>query len=184
MKPNGISFDDIISERDIENGNLILLAGRPAVGKTKTCCEILKKYEEKHKSLYFDLSGHDTKFWIGENEGVILKYHSSVDIIKEIQSAIEKRDIKFVFIDFWQVVGCKEEWFIRMLIELVYLKKLVIIVTTYLDMKVEKRKNHIPLLSDIYRVCSLSQRAKKIIAISYEYFPNKDSKYKYYLYRG
>ncbi|MDD3999284.1 MAG: DnaB-like helicase C-terminal domain-containing protein [Bacilli bacterium] len=187
MKPNQICFNDIITEHDIKNGSLILLAGRPGIGKTKTCCELVKKYDKTFKSLYFDLSGHSAKYWIDGNDGLILQYYSSIDIIKEIENTIEKKEIKFVFIDYWQVVECKEEWFITMLLELAYSNKLVIVITTNLDRQVEKRKNHIPFLTDILRVCDFLHRTKKIIAITHNSIWNdsyeNDLDYKYYSYR-
>ena len=34
---NLITCEKIITEKDLSNGNLILLASRPCIGKTKTC---------------------------------------------------------------------------------------------------------------------------------------------------
>ena len=89
---NLIAYENIITKKDLDFGNLILLASRPGIGKTKTCCNLFKYYSKIYNCLYFDLLGSESSYFLANNEqkGLILNYMSSIEIIKKIQSEIRR----------------------------------------------------------------------------------------------
>ena len=88
---NLIACEKIITEKDLSNGNLILLASRPAIGKTKTCCYLFEYYSKNYSCLYFDLSGSSSSYFLGNKEqnGLIFDFTPSVEMIKKIQNGIK-----------------------------------------------------------------------------------------------
>ena len=189
MEKKIIKFDQIISQQDIDNGNLILLAGRPATGKTQTICELIKKYKKQYGYLYFDFDGNGSNHWLAdEKNGIIKEYQSSVGIIQTIQKSIDN-NLKFVFIDYWQLVENTDVWFLRILSTLAFNRKLVIIITSQLDRKVIHRKDQIPITADFKTIKNLFIYSRKVIVIkppslSPSQQLNMQSKMKYKIYKG
>lgn len=129
-KPIKIQFDDLISGNDIEQGNIILLFGRPAVGKTETCVKLCEKYFKDKPFLYFNLDGSNS-IWLKDikSDCLINEYKTSVEIIKTIDNTLKTQYIKFVVIDSWQTVEDKGEWFKQKLINFAFANKIVFLIT-------------------------------------------------------
>lgn len=115
MKIIEIEQKDIINKQDFENGNLILLTGRPCIGKTWTCCDLFKYYSKSFSCLYFDLSGENTCYFFNYKnpKGLVNEYMTSAEIIKEIQFQARHNAVKIVFIDYWQLLNDNNEWFLK-----------------------------------------------------------------------
>lgn len=185
MKINELEFNDIITNEDLHDGNLILLASRPAVGKTKTCIELINKFKEKYDYIYFDLSVGGTNYWKLDRLKIETDYKSSMEIIKSIEKFVENEKAKFVIIDYWQVVENQRDWFLRKLLEFSLVYKLVIIITSQLKRIVDKRKNHLPRHKDFRTIKNLSVLAKKIVVIGSPAIYGEDivDELKYYIYK-
>ena len=165
MKRKEIEFEGIITDKDIEKGNLILLVGRPAVGKTEVCSKIVKKYGNEYGYLFFDLRGNEDSYWL-KNIKRVIEYHTAVEIIKTIQKEV-KNNLKFVFIDYWQLIDDKDDWFRYMLVELALSNKIVITITSQLSRVVENRKNHLPLNKDLKSIFNdIFLSSGKVVVIS------------------
>lgn len=167
MKFIEIDFDEIITKRDLNDGNLILLTSRPAVGKTQTCVNLIKKYKDQGY-LYFDLDSAGSDYWLQNNKDlqVCKEFMSSLEIIKTIEQKIKSEKIKFVFIDYWQLVTDREDWFVKKLLSLSWSYKVVFVITSQLSRKVDGRRSHLPNLKDINNIKILGRLARKVIVIS------------------
>ena len=130
-KPEKIQFNEIISERDIKHGNVIVIYGRPAVGKTGTCYKIWDKYFYSDNFLYFNLDGKDLSFWFKDikSDCIINDFKTSVEIVKIIESKLKTNAIKFIIIDSWLVVEDKGIWFKQKLINFLINNKIVFLIT-------------------------------------------------------
>lgn len=185
MRYKKIKIDDIITKKDLDFGNLILLASRPGVGKTKTCCNLFKYYSKIYNCLYFDLLGSESSYFLANNEQkrLILNFMSSIEIIKKIQSEIKKETPKFIFIDYWQLLTDTDDWFLNMLLEIYSKHKAVIIITSQLSRKVEMRKHHLPKIKDLNE--NLFDCCGKCLIISrpYSYGESEDDELHYLLYK-
>ena len=181
-----VSCQEIINERDLCYGNLILLASRPGIGKTKTCCELFKYYSKIYNCLYFDLLGSESSHFLVNNEqkGLIHDFMTSVEIINRIQKGIKCDNLKIVFIDYWQLLLDKNSWFINMLLEIYSKHKIVIIITSQLSRKIEKRRHHLPKIKDLKK--GLFDYCGKCVVISrpYSYGESEDNKLYYLLYKN
>ncbi len=182
---NLIAYENIITKKDLDFGNLILLASRPGIGKTKTCCNLFKYYSKIYNCLYFDLLGSESSYFLANNEqkGLILNYMSSIEIIKKIQSEIKRETPKFIFIDYWQLLTDTDDWFLNMLLEIYSKHKAVIIITSQLSRKVEMRKHHLPKIKDLNE--NLFDCCGKCLIISrpYSYGESEDDELHYLLYK-
>ena len=49
-----IELNQIVTKQDINDGSLIMISSRPAVGKTYTCNEIIKQFKGEYEYLYLD----------------------------------------------------------------------------------------------------------------------------------
>lgn len=189
MKHKEIKINDIITKKDLENGNLILLTSRPAVGKTKTCCELFKFYSKAFNCLYFDMTGEGSSYFFDSKDikGVINQYMSSVEIIKKIQYETSHNVLKVVFIDYWQLLDDKSEWFLKLLLEISWFYGVVFVITSQLPRNVENRKNHLPNNKDLSLIENLGNMARKQIVISrpamYLNSSNIVDELKFYVYR-
>lgn len=185
MRYKKIKIDDIITKKDLDFGNLILLASRPGIGKTKTCCNLFKYYSKIYNCLYFDLLGSESSYFLANNEqkGLILNFMSSIEIIKKIQSEIKRETPKFIFIDYWQLLTDIDDWFLNMLLEIYSKHKTVIIITSQLSRKVEMRKQHLPKIKDLNE--NLFDCCGKCVVISrpYSYGESEDDELHYLLYK-
>lgn len=182
---NLIAYENIITKKDLDFGNLILLASRPGIGKTKTCCNLFKYYSKIYNCLYFDLLGSESSYFLANNEqkGLILNFMSSIEIIKKIQSEIKRETPKFIFIDYWQLLTDTDDWFLNMLLEIYSKHKAVIIITSQLSRKVEMRKHHLPKIKDLNE--NLFDCCGKCLIISrpYSYGESEDDELHYLLYK-
>lgn len=189
MKHKEIKINDIITKKDLENGNLILLTSRPAVGKTKTCCELFKIYSKAFNCLYFDMTGEGSSYFFDSKDikGVVNDYMSSVEIIKKIQYEAKHNVLKVVFIDYWQLLDDKSEWFLKLLLEISWFYGIVFVITSQLPRNVENRKNHLPNNKDLSLIENLGNMARKQIVISrpamYLNSSNIVDELKFYVYR-
>ena len=180
-----LNFDNIITKEDLNNGNLILFASRPGVGKTQTCIELIKSFKDNYDFIYFDLSVGGTNFWQSQSLKIKTDYKSSLEIIRSIEKFVKKENAKFVIIDYWQVVENQGEWFLRKLLEFSWEHKLIIIITSQLERLVEKRKNHLPKFKDFRNVKNIFKFARKIIVIERPamYGLDVEDELKYYVYK-
>lgn len=186
MKPYKIEFDEIISDKDIKEGNLILLTGRPGTGKTLTCCRLVKKYEGR--CLYFNLAGEVLLHWFknGIPSNIISRYYTSVEIIKKIEDFIGTKDFKFVFIDYWQLLDDQAEWFIKMLMDISYNYKVVVIITTQLPRELVSRKSNMPKSNGLVKMNNLGIWTRKHVVIDRKYLyetNNVEDDLEYFIYR-
>ena len=183
---NLIAFENIINEKDLSNGNLILLASRPGIGKTKTCCDLFKHYSKNYSCLYFDLSGSASSYFFGNKEqnGLVFDFMSSIEMIKKIQNGIKYDNLKIVFIDYWQLLSDKNCWFINMLLEIYSKYKIVFIITSTLSRKIEQRRYHLPKIKDLKG--SLFDYCGKCVVISrpYSYGESEEDKLYYLPYKN
>lgn len=161
-----IELFDMVTNSDLKDGGLILLAGRPGIGKTKTCVELIKSYKDKYDYLYLDLSVSGTEFWEKENINFNTGFLSSLEIVKGIEKFTKKEKSKFVIIDYLQVVEDNRDWFFRKLVEFCCDKKLVIIITSLMPEIIEKRKNHLPKKRDFSFVGNIMKFCKKIVYVN------------------
>ena len=171
MKIIKSSFEELVTNEDLNKGKLILLASRPSVGKTYVCSNIMKKYADKYKWLYLNLEGGSfEQYYLKDfKEGVVNEYLSSVKIIKAIEKHVKDEKLKFVFIENWELVEDKNEWFIRMLRSFAIMKKLVIIVNSNLCRTLENRKNNLPKISDFKSMQSIYDGASKVYVLKNTY---------------
>lgn len=183
-----IQIDGIITKKDLENGNLILLTGRPAVGKTRTCCELFKTYSKSFNCLYFDISGEESAYFFDYKniKGVVNDYMSSIEIAKKIQYEAKHNVLRVVFIDYWQLLDDRKDWFLKILLEISWSYGVVFVITSQLSRNVEKRKNHLPNRKDLDSIGNLGIMARKQIVIGrpaiYSSLPIADE-LKYYVYK-
>ena len=174
---NLIACEKIITEKDLSNGNLILLASRPGIGKTKTCCNLFEYYSKSYSCLYFDLSSSASSYFLGNKEqsGLIFDFTPSVEMIKKIQNGIKYDNLKIVFIDYWQLLTNTDNWFLKMLLELCYNHKIVIIITSQLS-----RNKGLGKIKNIFYAC------RKCVVITCPYAYGESEKYElvYLLYKS
>ncbi len=185
---NLITREKIITEKDLSNGNLILLASRPCIGKTKTCCYLFEYYSKKYSCLYFDLSGSSSSYFLGNKEqnGLIFDFTPSVEMIKKIQNGIKYDNLKIVFIDYSQLLTNTDNWFLNMLLELCSNHKIVIIITSQLSRKIEKRRQHLPKYKDLRNIKNIFYACRKCVVITCPYAYGESEKYElvYLLYKS
>ena len=145
LKPVKIQFDDLITEKDIEQGNVILLYGRTVVGKTKTCVKLCEKYFKDKPFIYFNLDGSKSIF-LKEVKGdcLVNEYKTSVEIVKTIENTIKTQEVKLVVIDSWQTVEDKGEWFKQKLINFAFTDKIVFLVTSNIPRAAGHKDNFFP----------------------------------------
>ena len=167
-KPRQIDFDEIITEKDIVNGNVILIFGRPATGKTETCYKICEKCAENYNALYFSLDGNDLSYWNkkGDEKGIINEFKTSVEIVKIIENAIKTDSVKFVVIDGWKLLEDKDEWLRQKIIDFAILNKIIFFITVNIPRPVCKNFS-IPSYKQLKRIDErLNDLAFKEIVVS------------------
>ena len=183
MERQSIDLKDIITNKDLKNGNLILITGRPAVGKTQTCVELMKQYENEYDCMFFNLEG-DSYWFDKKDKRIIFNYNTTVEIIKKVQNDVTEK-LKFVFIDYWQLVNDQNDWFLKMLLSMTWTSKLVFVITSQLPRSVESRRDHLPKESDFKGIDLLYKSARKVIVIGRPAMYGSDVKdeLKYYVYK-
>ena len=183
MERQNIDLKDIITNKDLKSGNLILITGRPAIGKTQTCVELMKQYENEYDCMFFNLEGD--YYWFDRNDKrIIFNYNTAVEIIKKVQNdATEK--LKFVFIDYWQLINDQNEWFLKMLLSMSWTSKLIFVITSQMPRSVESRRDHLPKRSDFNGIDLLYKSARKVIVIGRPamYGEDVEDELKYYVYK-
>ena len=179
-----LELNQIVTKQDINDGSLIMISSRPAVGKTYTCNEIIKQFKGEYEYLYFNLNGDRFSFFFNNSDkSVITEYHSSVEIIKRIEKTWTEK-LKFVFIDYWQLINDKGEWFLKILLELSWSLKLVIIINSQLDRKVDYRKKRLPKEKDLTKINPLYEYSKKVVVINRPaMWSDVEDKMHYYIYK-
>ena len=164
-----IDFDEIIAEKDIARGNVILIYGRPATGKTETCYKICEKYAENYNALYFSLDGNDLSFWKKKEDAacfIINEFKTSVEIVKIIENAIKTDGVKFVVIDGWKLLEDKDEWLRQKIIDFAILNKIIFFITVNIPRPVCKNFS-IPSYKQLKRIDErLNDLAFKEIVVS------------------
>lgn len=113
MKRIFTGFKSIDNGMQINEGELVVLASRPAIGKTSLICSIIKNTLDSQKGLYFSMQFMKSKAiesidFTKNNNYEIVEDIVDVDeiIIKTAESKI-KKDISVVFIDnFTDLVTC------------------------------------------------------------------------------
>lgn len=175
-----IVLDEIISKNDLKNGGVILLTGRPAVGKTKTCAQLFKKNLDY--AFYIDLADNAEHF-ISGNKNFSNTFLTSVEVVKKIEELKSER--KIFFIDGWENLNDKNDWFIQKLLCITYAYKLVVIITATLCKNVEKRKNHLPKIADFKGFGSLNKATKIVVLNNLSRFDaqKQSDETKYFLYK-
>lgn len=167
MRYKNIEQREIISKPYIDLGGMILIASRPGLGKSKTCCEIYKQYIQKFYCLYFDLdSSHSHRFMDYKSDKVIDEFMTSAEIIKKIQYEAKHHNLKIVFIDEIRSLSDKTDWFYSTLSSLAWQYKIVFIFTYNLPRRVERRVHHLPNKRDLNEVDFIGRFAQKHIVIA------------------
>ena len=187
MKVKEIEFDEVVSDEDIQNGNVILCGHRLGLEYVQTFANIIDKYQNRFNYVYFDFF-HSISLDLDftQNITVVDGYKSSVEIIKHIEMYCKhSRKAKFVFIDGWEEVEDKGDWFVRMLVVLSVVYRLVILISTRMPRRVDYTRKHLPKKKDYIKLGKLSKLSKKHIYITNpsRYCKNKGiDKIQYYLF--
>lgn len=107
-------------------------------------------------------------------------------MIKKIQNGIKYDNLKIVFIDYWQLLTNTDNWFLNMLLELCFRHKIVIIITSQLSRKIEKRRQHLPKYKDLRNIKNIFCACRKCVVITCPYAYGKSEKYElvYLLYKS
>ena len=74
--------------------------------------------------------------------------------------------MKIVFIDYWQLLTNTDDWFLNMLLELYSKHKIVIIITSQLSRKIEKRRQHLPNYKDLRNIKNIFNAGRKCVVIT------------------
>ena len=177
-----IQLNEIVLNRDIKHGNLILLTGKPCLGEIFTCSQIIKMYEKEYKYLYLTLIGKESK-WT-KDISADNDFYSSVEIIKKIQKEIKVNNIKFVFIDNWRLIEDKSKWFCDTLMSLALEYQLVIFVCAIIP-SFPQKKSWCPTMKQLKKT-DIYQKAWKVINVyrlSHSEKAVNDIKFGYVLYK-
>lgn len=92
---------------------------------------------------------------------------------------------KFIFVDGWEEVEDKGDWFVRMLVVLSVVYRLVILISTRMPQRVDSARIHLPKKKDYITLGKLNKLSKKHIYITNpsRYCKNKGiDKIQYYLF--
>jgi hypothetical protein len=189
MKVKEIEFDEVVSAEDIENGNVIICGHRLGFEHVKTFADIIDKHKNRFNHVYFDFfHSVNLDFDFTRNINIVDGYKSSVEIIKHIEMHCKySRKAKFVFIDGWEEVEDKGDWFVRMLVVLSVVYRLVILISSRMPRRVDSARKHLPKKKVYMRLGKLSKLSKKHIYITNpsKYYKNKGiDKIQYYLFKG
>ena len=98
-------FNSIDKNLNISKGDLVIVGGRPAIGKTSFICNIIKNTLDNQKGLFFSMQFIKSK----AVESIKPTYNNNYEIVKNIVDIDEiilktaenkvKNDISIVFID-------------------------------------------------------------------------------------
>ena len=192
-------FKDLDKIVKIERGDLIIIASRPAMGKTTLAQIILSNIAIKYKkkSAFFSLDESrekiirlfygvnvlkDTNIFIDATAPQTLEH-----ILKKSCELKEKENIELIVIDYLQLIQCdkskslsRENEIEDILKELKLLAKKLnvsIIVTSQLSRKPEERNNKRPVITDFTNTTSsILNYADKILFLYRDSYYNKENK--------
>ena len=187
MKVKEIEFDEVVSDEDIQNGNVILCGHRLGLEYVQTFANIIDKHKNRFNYVYFDFF-HSISLDLDftQNITVVDGYKTSAEIIKHIEMHCKySRKAKFIFIDGWEEVEDKRDWFVRMLAVLSVVYRLVILISTRMPRRVDYTRKHLPKKKDYIKLGKLNKLSKKHIYITNpsRYCKNKGmDKIQYYLF--
>lgn len=170
----------------LKNGELITIAGRPALGKSSLGISIINNVSKQtdKKILYFNLESPKdilSKRIIGDNIEIIDDI-GNIEYIKIKCEEISKQGISLVVIDYFQLITTSNEYTNR-LEEAFYISRILktlaleldipIIVLSQLSRSIEEREDKRPKLDDT-RTTGLQQDSDKIICLySDDYYNRK-----------
>ncbi len=170
----------------LKNGELITIAGRPALGKSSLGISIINNVSKQtdKKILYFNLESPKdilSKRIIGDNVEIIDDI-GNIEYIKIKCEEISKQGISLVVIDYFQLITTSNEYTNR-LEEVFYISRILktlaleldipIIVLSQLSRSIEEREDKRPKLDDT-RTTGLQQDSDKIICLySDDYYNRK-----------
>ena len=190
-------FKDLDKIVKIERGDLIIIASRPAMGKTTLAQNILSNITIKYKkkSAFFSLD---------ESMEKIVRLFYGVNVLKDTNIFIDatapqtiehilkkscelKENIELIVIDYLQLIQCdkskslsRENEIEDILKELKLLAKKLnvsIIVTSQLSRKPEERNNKRPVITDFTNTTSsILNYADKILFLYRDSYYNKENK--------
>lgn len=166
-----MGFIDLDKLVQLEKAKLIILASRPAMGKSTLALNILEHIVTKENLpiLYYNLESSKEKLMnqLQERKSVFSKGKINIDdtpnksiyeICAEARKYKMEQDIQFLVIDYLQLIGYeKKECLSRDLEIKEIIKKLKslskelnipILVLSQLSRELEKRENHRPVLTD------------------------------------
>lgn len=181
-KTQRIDFDEIITAKDIAHGNVILIFGRPAIGKTETCYKICEKYAENYNVLYFSLDGNDLSYWNkkGNVKSIVNEFIPSVEIVKSIEKSINADNVKLIVIDGWELLEDKGEWFRRKIISFAKTDKAIVLIMANIPRGSVLNDFSVPSYKQLKRIDErLNDLAFGEIAIISNNFGTGKSYYKY-----
>lgn len=103
-------YENLDEQLWIYKGNLVVIGGRPAVGKTSFMCSILENNAKKYKSIFFSMEEKRSKR-IEDVFGRTLDYKDNVIVVRRI-------------VDYEELLTCVAENKVKMKIDVVYINNL------------------------------------------------------------
>lgn len=149
-------FNDLDKIINLEQSNLILVGGRPAMGKTTFALNIINDIALKQEipTLFFSLelskksiiNDITDKLYIDDTANVTIEY-----IEEQCKRLKQSNDIRFVVIDYLQLINCQQdmEKVGTRLKALTEELNLTILVLSQLSKELEKRENKRPIITDL-----------------------------------
>ena len=177
-------LDELINS--VNEKELIIIAGRPALGKSTLAINIINNVSKqtKNKILYFNLESPKEVLRqriIGSNVEII----DDIDSIEEIKEKCEKfkDSISLVVIDYFQFITTSNDYdsiiemksyLSRTLKTIALENKIPIIITYQLSRSIEQRDDKRPTLNDLIAEGSIQEDTDKLIYLySDDYYNNK-----------
>jgi len=187
-------FRDLDNVCKIRGGNIVLIGGRPAMGKTEFSISILNNLLKANKSVLYlslDISANlivnrmlkelahrnqeqdmTSVLNLYENKSIHIKDNTKINI-DDIKREIEENKPNVIFIDYYQMLRLDNELsFLKELKELAVKHELVVFLLSQISRKVEYRNHKMPLLSDIKGSCLLEDFADIVLMLYRESYYN------------
>ena len=188
-------FNDLDNIVKIKGGDLIVIASRPAMGKSTLAINILRNVaiKEKEPVLLFSLENSKetiiNKLTIRNSMDASIFIDASVpqtidNIFKKSCELKEKENIELIIIDYLQLIQfnkskvlSRDKEILKMLKTLAKKLDIPIIITSQLSRKPEERNDKRPVITDFNNTApSILDYADKILFLYRDSYYNKDNK--------
>lgn len=162
IKTNIEALDRVIG--GLKKGELVLIGGRPAMGKTMLALHMMHVManQQKAKSILFSYAPDlDMKYmqhlhFINEEESELFSI-SKLTNIDSIKSECKEAIVDIIFVDYFQLIEAENdipetERYYKILVELKALAQDMdcpVVLLSQISRDVEGRENHRPILSDL-----------------------------------